>query len=65
MGSDSKIKMVCKKTRLVDQKSDFRFWQTQSYQTRIDALEEIRQQYIRWKYGAAPGFQRVYSIVKR
>ena len=29
------------------------------------ALEEIRREYHRWKYGAEPGFQRVYSIAKR
>ena len=45
--------------------SDFSFWQKQPYQARLAALEEIREEYIRWKYDAKPGIQRVYRIVKR
>ena len=45
--------------------SDFAFWQTQSYEQRLAALEQIRQDYIVWKYGIDPGFQRVLSVVKR
>jgi hypothetical protein len=48
-----------------DQKSDFAFWQTQSYLTRLETLENIRQEYNSWKYGNKQGFQRVYSIIKR
>ena len=59
------IKKVCKKVGLHEQKSDFAYWQTQSYEARLAALEEIRREYHRWKYGAEPRFQRVYSIVKR
>jgi hypothetical protein len=59
------IKKVVRKVSLREQKSDFAYWQTQSYQARLAALEEIREEFHRWKYGAEPGFQRVYSIVKR
>ena len=59
------IKKVCKKVGLHEQKSDFAYWQTQSYEARLAALEEIRREFHRWKYGAEPRFQRVYSIVKR
>jgi hypothetical protein len=31
----------------------------------LAALEQIRQEYHRWKYGVQPRFQRVYRIVKR
>jgi 2-polyprenyl-3-methyl-5-hydroxy-6-metoxy-1,4-benzoquinol methylase len=41
------------------------YWRTQSYQARLEALEQIRQEYIRWKYDADPGFQRVCNIIKR
>ncbi len=44
---------------------DFDFWQGQSYEARLTALEEIRQEYHRWKYGAEPRLQRVFRIVKR
>jgi hypothetical protein len=54
-----------KKVRLQDQESDFAFWQTQSYAARLEALEQLRQQYIAWKYDSQPRFQRVLSITKR
>ncbi len=61
----SSIKPVYSKVGLHSQKSDFAYWQTQPYTARLAALEQIRQEYHRWKYGAEPGFQRVYKIVKR
>ncbi|MEQ8469260.1 hypothetical protein [Coleofasciculus sp. E1-EBD-02] len=46
-------------------KSDALFWHTQPYTARLAALESIRQEFVGWKYGAKPRFQRVYTIVKR
>ena len=64
--SGRRIQKVVRITTLNDQSSDdFTYWQAQSYQARLAALEQIRQEYHRWRYGAQPGFQRVYSIVKR
>ncbi len=54
-----------RRVKLDEAQSDFAFWQTQSYEQRLAALEQIRQEYIAWKYDADPGFQRVLSIVKR
>jgi tRNA splicing ligase len=45
--------------------NDFAYWQSQSYQLRIAALEQIRQEYSQWRHIAQPGLQRVYTIVKR
>lgn len=59
------IVKVCTKVKIGDQKTDFAYWQTQPYASRLAALEEIRREYHRWKYDAEPGFQRVYSILKR
>ena len=56
---------VVRKVRFSDAKSDATDWRTLSYQERIEALEQIREEYHRWKADAQPGFQRVYSIVKR
>jgi hypothetical protein len=47
------------------QKSDFDYWQKQSYQKRLQALEEIRQEYHQYKYHVEPRLQRIYTIVKR
>ncbi len=54
-----------RKLRLSEQPSDFAYWQTQPYAARLAALEQIRREYIAWKYDSDPGFQRVYKILKR
>ncbi len=59
------IKKRIVRTTIGAQGSDFAYWQTQPHQARLAALEEIRQEYNRWRYGAGQGFQRVYRIVKR
>jgi hypothetical protein len=53
------------KTTLHAPKNDTTYWRSQPMSDRLAALEEIRQDYHQWKYNAQPGFQRVYSIVKR
>lgn len=60
-----KVAGVVKKMRLSDQPSDFAYWQSRPYAERLATLEQIRREYIRWKYGSEPGFQRVYTVVKR
>ena len=60
-----KVAKVAKKMRLSEQPSDFAYWQTQPYAARLAALEQIRREYIAWKYDSDPGFQRVYKILKR
>ena len=59
------IAKVVTKVRLGETKNDAAYWRTQPYAARLAALEQIRQEYHHWKYDAAPGFQRVYRIVKR
>ena len=59
------IEKVITKVTLSRQKSDFTYWGTKSYAERLDALEEIRQEYNNWKYtDAEQRFQRVYRVVK-
>jgi hypothetical protein len=62
---ETHIARVVTKISIHQQTSDFAYWQTQPYQARLAALEEIRQEYHRWRYGAEPRLQRVYTIVKR
>jgi hypothetical protein len=59
------IASVVSKIRFGDQKNDASYWRGLSHQERIDALEQIREEYHQWKADAQPGFQRVYSIIKR
>lgn len=56
---------VVNKFKMNEQPSDFSFWQSKSYEQRLDALEQIRSEYNSWRYDAEQGFQRVYRIVKR
>lgn len=59
------MEKVINKIDLKKQKSDFSYWQKQPLAKRLEALEEIRQQYHQYKYNAEPRFQRVYTIVER
>lgn len=57
-------KQIINKCKIQEQPSDFNFWQSQSYQARLDALEQIRTDYISWKYHAEQRFQRIYRVIK-
>lgn len=59
------IAMVVTKIPIRQRKTDFAFWQSQSYQARLDAAEQIRQEYHRWRQDVQPGLQRVCRITKR
>jgi hypothetical protein len=61
-----RIASVVRKLDLRDQgSSDFAYRQSQPPSARLAALEEIRREHHRWKSGAEPRLQRVYSIVKQ
>jgi hypothetical protein len=45
--------------------NDYKYWQTQPINKRLETLEELRKQFIIWKYGTEQGFQRVYRIIER
>ncbi|MCX7736747.1 MAG: hypothetical protein N2319_08535 [Candidatus Kapabacteria bacterium] len=62
---DEKIdKTTLKIVDLNSKENDFKFWQTQSIEKRLETLEKLRVQYMIWKYGSEQGFQRVYRIVE-
>jgi hypothetical protein len=65
MNPSTRINLVVNKVSLHEQKSDAIYWRLQSYEDRLAALEQIRQEFHRWKYGAEPRLQRVYTITKR
>lgn len=65
MGSNSGIdKTAIKKVKLQDAGNDFEYWQSQPYEKRLEALENIRSEYINWKYGTQQRLQRVYRVIK-
>ncbi|HLT48400.1 MAG TPA: hypothetical protein VK002_14295 [Rubricoccaceae bacterium] len=51
--------------RLDEAGGDFTYWQAQTPEARLRALETIRREYHAWRYGAEPRLQRVYRIVER
>ena len=57
------MEKVINKVSLKQQTSDFHYWQQQTPQKRLEALEQIRQEYHQYKYNAQPRFQRVYTII--
>lgn len=59
------ISLVVTKRKIGMPKTDARYWRGRSYTDRLQALEEIRQEYHQWKGDAQPGLQRVYRITKR
>ena len=59
------ISKVVKKYKINEQPKDFTFWQSKSFEERLNALEQIRKEYNMWRYNAEQGFQRIYRIVKR
>lgn len=56
---------VVRKVKIDEAPSDLSYWQSQPYEERLAALESIRADYIKWKYGTQPGFQRVYRVIKQ
>jgi hypothetical protein len=59
------MEKICHIVGLKEQKNEIAYWQKQSYQARLDALEEIRQEYHQYKYNAEPRLQRVFTISQR
>jgi hypothetical protein len=63
--TSEKVQKIVRKVALTEQGTDFAFWQTQPYHARLATLEQIRQEYHRWRYGTEPRFQRVCRIIKQ
>jgi hypothetical protein len=64
MAKTPRVEPIVTRINIRDAKNDFAYWQTQSPQARLEALEEIRREYHLWRYGAEPRLQRVCRIVK-
>jgi hypothetical protein len=64
MKQRDKIAKVVTKLDLHAPPGDLAYWRSRSIEERLSALESIRQEFHKWKYGAEPRLQRVYTIVK-
>ena len=58
------ISKVVKKYKINEQPGDFQYWQSKSYEERLNVLEQIRKEYNLWRYNAEQGFQTVCRIIK-
>jgi hypothetical protein len=59
------IAKVVKIVNLYEADNDFEWWQSQPYQVRLAALEEMRREYHGWKEGEEPRIQKVVTILRR
>lgn len=62
---DRTIQAVVRKVKLDAQPSDFAYWQSQPYEARLAALEQIRREYHRWQGDSPPSLQQVCHILPR
>lgn len=56
---------VVKISSLKDKSSDFSYWITKTDQERLDAIELLREQYIKFKKDVQSRLQRVCSVVNK
>lgn len=59
------MERVVKKYKLNEEPNDLEFWLKKSYTERLQALEDLREHYIKFFLnGNRPRFQRVYRVIK-
>jgi hypothetical protein len=57
------MEKVLRITTLKAKESDFLFWQSKTEKERLEAVELLRQQYIKFTKDAQPRLQRVCRII--
>lgn len=63
MVAASRIAKVVTKVRFGQDDGDVAYWQSQSPEARLAALEEIRREYNLWKYGGETPMRKVVTII--
>ncbi len=58
-------KSIIKKIKLAEEKSDYKYWLTQSIETRLNTFEMLREEFNSWKFDDQQRFQRVYRTIKQ
>lgn len=59
------MEKVVKILHLKDKQSDYVFWQTRSYKDRLEAIELLRSQYIKFDKNVQPRLQRVCRVINQ
>ena len=65
MKTQRKVVPVIAKYKLGEQPKDIIYWLSQSPESRLAALEEIRREYHGWQKGEEPRIEKVITILKR
>jgi len=59
------MEKVIKIVSLHDKQSDYQYWLSRPIQERLETIEILRQQYIRFRKDVEPRLQRICRIVKQ
>ena len=59
-----RVQRVCTDASLCEQQNDLACWQIRPCCVRLATLEQIRQDYNRWRYGAEPRLGKSYSVAR-
>jgi len=59
------MEKVLKITTLKDQETDYAFWLTKSDRERIEAIEFLRSNYIKFNKNVQPRLQRICRVVTK
>lgn len=59
------MEKVLKIISIKDKQSDYAYWTTKTPQERLEAIEFLRQQYIKYKYDIQQGLQRVCRVINQ
>ena len=59
------MEKVVKIMHLKDKQSDYVFWQIRSYKDRLETIELLRSQYIKFDKNVQPRLQRVCRVINQ
>ena len=59
------MEKILKITSVKEKQSDYTYWMTKTPQDRLEAIEFLRQQYIKFKDDIQQGLQRVCRITNQ
>jgi hypothetical protein len=59
------MEKVVKIVHLKDKQSDYSYWQTKSFAKRLEAIEILRSQYIKFIKDVQPRLQRVCRVINQ
>lgn len=59
------MEKVVKIVNLKDKQCDYDFWQTKDFKDRLEAIEMLRSQYIKFNADVQPRLQRICRVINQ